>query len=313
MASQLEIPILNPLKFVAVNPIQPARYFTKFSDDYLFEDTIYDWQENVHRYQPWQIGDVIPLQLTSNFEPLLIEIQDPYGNTNLGQNFTKKRANKYAPGSALYETSLVTTDLKAGLYRAILTPAGNLTYQQKSEWFYLCPDNYRTVLVEYFNVRFHGDVVFETGIKFAFRFPGFFDDKEPGSMDVLYADQELDQVQLSSRPYTAKTLYLGHGNGVPFWMAEKMNWAFSCSNVSLDGKLFAKADGAKWTSFVQEGSAVKGYAIDVRQGINRASRIVNPQIDITKKITLVYNIDQSVFGSMAPTGGTIVTPIISTE
>lgn len=313
MANQLEIPLLNPLKYVAVNPDAHPEYNTKFSDDYLFEETIYDWQEFAHRYLPVRTGDPIPHQFTSNFAPILVELVDCLGNIFVSQNATQVRSNKYNPGFFLYESNINTAGLPDGLYRSLITPAGSLPDQQKSEWFYIAAKQPHTVLIKYFNNRYHEDVVFETGIVFSIRVPGFFEYKAPGSLDVLYADQVLDQVQLSSRPFNNKTFYMGDGSGVPPWMIEKMNYAFSCSNVTFDGKLLAKADSAKWTEFAQDGSAVKGYAIDVRDGINRASRIINPSLDPTKKISLLYNMDQSVFGNVAATGGTIVTPITAVE
>lgn len=313
MSNQLEIPILNSFKYVPVNPAAHPEYNTKFNDDYIFEDTIYDWQEFTHRFQPVRTGDKFPHQFTSNFAPILLQLVDCNGNVFISQNAMQVRANKYNPGFYLYETTIDTTGLPDGLYRALITPGGSVPDQQKSEWLYIAANQPHTIAAQYFNNRYHGDVVFETGIVFLLRLPGFFEYKAPGSIDVLYADQVLDQVQLSSRLFNNKTLYIGDGSGVPPWMIEKMNFAFSCSNVTFDGKLLAKADSAKWTEFAQDGSAVKGYAIDVRDGINRSSRIINPSIDPTKKITLLYFTDNSVFGSMAPTGGTIVTPITATE
>lgn len=313
MANQLEIPILNPLKWVPVYPDANTSYYTKWEEDHIFEDTLYDWQEKVHMYQPWMAGDVIVQQMTSNFNPLLIQIVDSLGNILISQNMTAVRANKYNPGFYLYECRLDSTTLAPGLYKGLLTPGGSLPDQLKTEWFYVCPSNYRTVLVTYYNIRYHGDVVFETGIQFNFRVPAFFDDKVPSSLDTLYTDQDLNTVQLSSKPSKQKTFYLGIGNGVPPWMVEKMNWALSCSNTVFDNKLFAKTDSAKWTDYPQEGTKLRGYSIDLQPGINRPSLIYNPTIDTTKKITLMYNIDQSIMGSMAPTGGTIVFPITSIE
>lgn len=313
MSSQLEIPLINPLKFVKVNPAARPQYFTKFAADNLFEDTIYDWQEKKTRYQPWLKTDILPLQMSSNFQPIKMDLKDNLNRTFFTQNLSQNRANKYLPGSSLYESHFDLSALPNGLYKWVLTPGNSIADQERSEWFYLCNDAKNTVLIEYFNLRFHADVVFETGITFRFRMPGFFDDKEPGSQDTLYQDQNLDQVQLDSKPFETFTFYLGQGGGVPYWFVQKMNWIISCSNVSYDGMLLRKAASAKWTAFSQEDSPVKGYAIDLMPGINRASRIINPTIDTTKKITLIYNIDQSVMGSMAPTGGTIVTPIISVE
>lgn len=313
MSNQLEISVLNPQKWVPVTPDAHPEYNTKFSDDYIFEDTIYDWQEKTHRYQPVRIGDPLISQFSANFAPILMQLIDCNGNVVISQNATAVRSNKYVPGYFLYENIFDTAGLPDGVYKSLITPGGSVPDEQKSEWLYIAANQPNTVLVNYFNNRYHGDVVFETGIVFSLRVPGFFESKAPGSIDVLYADQVLDQTQLSSRTFRNKTFYLGDGGGVPPWMVEKMNDAFSCSNVTFDGKLLAKADGAKWTEFAQEDSAVKGYAIDVRDGINRTSRIINPSLDPNKKIALVYNIDRSVFGNVAPTGGTIVTPITSVE
>lgn len=313
MANQLELPLLNNFVWVPVNPNQPAKYNTKFAEDWNFEETIYDWQEKTTRYMPVRAGDVYPQQFTANFAPILIEIVDCLGNVWFSANASQVRANKYVPGSFLYQVILDTTALPRGLYKGLLTPGGSLADQWKTNWFYVDAEQPHTVLWEYYNNRFHGDVVFETGIKFAMRLPGFFEEKAPGSIDTLYSDQILNQTQLSSRPYELMTHYIGDGGGVPYSWIVKANWAFSCSNVKIDGKLWAKSDGAKWNPFNQEFSRVQGYSIDMRPGINRASRIINPTIDTTKKITLVSYIEGSVFGSIDNSGGTIVTPIINVE
>lgn len=313
MANQLEVPAIIGLHYVPLNPDQDPAYETRWDEDYIFEDTIYDWQEHIHRFQPVKIGDKIPLQMTANFAPLLHYLEDCAGNQYLTANFSPIRANKYAPGSFLYELTIDTLSLPEGLYRSILVPASDIQDALKSEWMHVAAVQPNTVRIDYYNIRYHADIVFETGIKLSFRVRGSFEDKAPGSIDVLYADQILNQTQLSSRTFTNKTFYLGDGGGEPIWVPEKMNQAFSCSHVLFDGKLLSKADGAKWNEFAQENTRVKGWSIDVRPGINRTSRIVNPTIDPTKKLTFVAYIDGSVFGSIDNSGGNIVTPIINVQ
>ncbi len=307
--NQLEIPILNPLHFVPVTPNTSAAYNTKYFDDYLFEDTLYEFQQSDRFYLPIQNTDIRSFQFTSNFIPIQMQLVDANGHVFLTVNASQIRANKYNPGYYVYEATINFAGYPEGAYRFLLTPGGDATAQQKTEWFFITPKFENSVLIEYFNSRFHGDVVFETGIKFAIRVPGFIDWNEPGSQDQLYVDQEFNQSQLSSKPFSGIKLYVGDGSGVPQWLIEKINYAFSCNTVSIDGKLFAKQDQTKWTPFVQEDRGLKGYAIDLRLGINRASKIINPSIDPNKKIAFSYQVDQSVFGDVSNTAGSIVIPI----
>jgi hypothetical protein len=308
--NQIEIPFINPLHWIPVNPNQPRQYYTKYAYDWAFEDTLYNWQETLTRYRPVRCGDPIKNQFTANFGSILIQCVDCMGNVVYSQNATQVRANKYLPGYFLYQFSCDTTGFPPGrLYRFLMIPSGDTADEQKTEWLYVDTEQPNTILWEYWHNRYHEDVVFETGIVFSMRLPGFFEEKAPGSVDVIYTDQVLNNTQLSSRPLENQTLYIGDGGGVPYSWILKANMAFTCLNVKLDNFLWAKSDGAKWNEFAQEGTRVKGYSIDLRPGLNRASRIINPMIDTTKKITFVSQIDGSVFGSIDNSGGTIVTPV----
>lgn len=309
MANQLEIPILNWLHFVPVNPNTPAQYNTRYFDDYLFEDTFYEFQETKNFFLPVQNNDIRPFQFTSNFNPIQLDLINSKGKTVFTVNASPVRANKYQPGFYVYEATINFATYPEDGYRFLLTPGGDSSAQLKSQWFFISTLCNNTVLIEYFNSRFHGDVIFETGIKFALRVPGFIEWMAPGSQDQLYRDQEFNQSQLSSKPFRAMKFYVGDGSGVPPWLIDKINYAFGCNNVSIDGKLVAKQDGTKWTEFAQEDSPVKGYAIDLFEGLNRASKIINPGIDPNKKIAFSYQVDQSVFGDVSNTAGSIVIPI----
>lgn len=310
--NQLEIPVLNPLHFVDVTPTQSALYNTHYYEDYLFEDTIFFHLEQKRFFQIYRIGDSIKLQMTSNFAPLFLEVQNEYGQVVFSANMSQVRENKYEPGSFLYELTIALSGsaFPAGWFRAFLTPGGNTAAKQKSEWFCLQTDQDPTVLVEYYNNKYHGDVIFETGIKFSMRVPGFVESNAPGSKDILYQDQVLDNTQLSSKPFRNFTFWVGDGTGVPPWLIDKLNFAFSCSNVYLDGKLFAKSSGG-WEETTEEGDPLKGYSLKIQPGINRSSKIINPGIDPNKKITFVSQIAADVFGSVDSQGGNITIPVTS--
>jgi hypothetical protein len=309
MAGELAISYLNPLAFVPVTDPNPVQYRSKFYDDYQFADTIAFFQEKVDFMQLWQTTDTIKLQMTSNFAPILLDAQDDAGVSHYTVNMSQVRANKYQPGFYLYEATIPCSAIGKGHFRFILTPGGSAADRQKSEWFCIQDDQEPTILVEYFNKRYHADVVFETGILFSLRIPAFIEAMAPGSLDTLYTDQIYNQTQLSSRPYDNYTLWVGDGHGVPPWLIKKLNFALSCSNVTFDGKLLTKADSGKWSETTQEGYPMKGYSTALVPGINRSSRLIMPTVDTNKKVSIVYNIASNVFGSVDSQGGNVVTPI----
>lgn len=313
MSNTLYIPESNPLHFVPVTPnISPA-YNTKFYDDYLFADTIRDFEEQEPFYQPWQKNDTIFLQFQANFSPIQLDVQDCNLNTLLSLTCTQVRANKYLPGWFVYQAALSLSSLPDQKVRVLLTPGEDPTAAQKSEWIELSTIIVNTVFCEYFNSRFHGDVVYETGIKFGLRIPGFLNKTAPGSEDQLYKDQVLNQTLLSGKPFKNWKLFVGDGSGVPEWMIEKVNVAFCCNNVKIDGRLFAKLDGTKWTEFTEDKKRLTGYSIELLPGLNRSSKIVNTSVDPNIKMIIQYNLDAGIWGDTSANAGENTTAMLSYE
>lgn len=314
MANQLEIPYINPLHFVPVNAPNPARFATKYYDDYLFEDTILGFEEKTKFFIPWHIDDTIKLQMTSNFAPLQMQLQDTQGNIIDSTNMTQVRANRYNPGFYLYEyTFALSAAPDLGCYRYILIPGGSVPDSFKSEWFRLTDDPSDTMLLTAFNSRYHADVVFETGIVFELRVPGYIIHSAPASQDVMYKDQILNPTQLSSKAYRNAQLFAGDGGGVPMWVIDKINQFMTCDNFAADGFLWAKGDSPKWTEYTNDDYTMKGYSMPITPGLNRSSKIYNPSIDTSKKLIIGYNLASNVFGSVDSQGGNITTPITDVE
>jgi uncharacterized protein (DUF697 family) len=53
--------------------------------------------------------------------------------------------------------------------------------------------------------------------------------------------------------------------------------------------------------------------LKVQEGINRASKIVGVDVDSSKKLLIVYQIDGTVFGDLSEQAGSNLVPIISSE
>lgn len=313
--SDLYIPILNPLQFVDVNPTQDTTlYATRHIDDFLFSDQIYKFQNKIPFFQQWVSGDIIKLQFESDFSPIQLDMEDLYGRIITGKSAvaTQVRANKYIPGLYVYEASLGLTDLGVGPYRYIATPANNLLKSQKSEWFTLLPNPTGTLLLTYYNDTFQGDVLFETGIQFSIRVPGYIEYMAPGNKMIVYENQPLNQTLVNGRRFRNIALHIGDGSGVPPWLIDKINAALTCNNFMLDNKPFAILDG-KWSEEGDPDMQLKGYTINLREGLNRSSKIVTGSGDPNMKITIINNIDGRLFGDVSSNSGETVVQILSQE
>lgn len=313
--SSLYIPILNPLQFVDVVPTQDTTlYATRHIDDFLFKDQIYKFQNKIPFLQQWVSGDIIRLQFESDYAPLQLDMTDQYGRIVTGKSAvaTQVRANKYLPGMYVYEATLSLTGLGRGPYRYLLTPAATPDKQQKSEWFTLLPDPSGTLALIYFNTTFQGDVLFETGIQFTIRVPGYIEYMAPGNKIVVYENQPLNQTVVSGRRFRNIALHIGDGSGVPPWLIDKINASLTCDNWLLDNKPFAVVDG-KWSEAGDPDMQLKGFTASLREGLNRSSKIVTGTGNPNMKITVVNNIDGRLFGDVSANSGETVIQILDQQ
>lgn len=315
MSSQLYIPIQNPLQFVDVNPTQDTTiYATRHIDDFLFEDQIYKFQNKIPWFQPWVNEDIIRLQFESNYFPLQLDMYDQFGRIIVGKSasMTVKRTNRYLPGFNVLEAALSLTGLNAGPYRYICTPGGNPDKAQKSEWFTILPNPTDTIRLDYFNSTYHEDVLYETGIVFSLRIPGYIEYDAPGNKIVTFENQTLNQTVVSGRRFRQIILHVGDGSGVPPWLIDKINSAMTCDNCAFDNKLLAFVDG-KWSPEGDKDTQLKGFSTSLRENLNRASKIVTADFDPNKKITLIANIEGRLFGDVSANAGETVIRILDQE
>lgn len=295
-----------------VNPPSSPLYATKHIDDWLFKDQIYKFQEKILFLQPWLSQDIIKLQFESNYAPIQLDLYDQYGRRQTGYSAsaTQVRANKYLPGFSVYEASLTLAGLGRGPYRYIVTPGNDSTKAQKSEWFNIAPTYDRTILLKYWNTYAHGDVLFETGIQFTIRIPGYIEYDAPGNKVVVFENQPLNQTLVSGRRFRQIILHVGDGSGVPPWMIDKVNAAWCCNNVELDNKPMALTDG-KWNVSGEDDNPLKAYSMNIREGLNRSSKIVTGDSDPLKKITIISNIDGRLFSDVSANAGETVIQILN--
>lgn len=313
----LYIPHINPVKFYAVDRANIDAYFTRHFDDYPFDERLYDWQDPVQFTQLWQTTDIIKLQFESNFDPLIVELIDENGDAVITLASLTGLPNQYIDGLFSYEAEMSLATVPQGCYKLKLTAgSGDEQTVYLSDWQHVNEGPYEksTLLLTYKHSRFHEDVLFETGIEFQFRLPGYIGALKPGNVREAYRDQKQNPSILSSRTLRGFPVFFGDEFGLPDDVIDKLNRIWGCDSVQIDGKYFA-ADSAEF-EFVEIDNfryPKRGVKLQVVEGINRASSIFSPTTDTSKRLMYAIAVDRKVWGDTSNQGSTNTVPIINIE
>lgn len=309
MPAEIIYPDLNPIKMVLINPVQLPQYLTRHLEDYRFHEQQHpDEGEEFKWYdQPWQSSDIIPFQFESNFDPIQIDLVDCYDVAWNTLNAAQKMENKWEPGKYVYEALMDISAVPEGRYWVKMTFGSEVMI---SEPMMIKAKHPSTIRYDYKHKRFHGDVIFETGIVFCFRVKGRLGKLIPGSKDTVYEDEPLNPTLLTSRPF--RTFPLMHKN-IPDWVVDRINLIWTCSDVLVDNKSFAKSGESKMELIEEENYPMRTLIMNVREGINRGSRIIQPTVDTSKRLVVVHNIEGKLFGDITNPGSSNVIPVTGIE
>lgn len=315
MSNQLYIPFLNPIRFYDVNKAVFDQYLTKHFEDHPYADQILPWQEAAKYAQKWQTSDVIALQFPANFGPLNIDLIGKYGEVVPGGSFVgvQKGAHLDIPGLYIYEFSISLASIPPGCYHWRLSNGNFEELHMVSEPQLIKELHPHSVYIQYKNSRFAGDIIFETGIMFNFRVEGSFGFLQPSANIEAYEDQKANPEILSARPFRIFPLVIGGTFGVPDWVVDLFNLIWCCNYVLVDGKEFARSGEAQLSFNVIENYPMRGVTIELREGINRGSKIISPNVNTNMLLMVAYNIDTRLFGNYAAGSSSNLIPIVSTE
>lgn len=309
MANNIYIPRLNPVSFYDRNPNQPLQYSSRHMDDWMFEN---QHESHAAYRQKWTVHDNVRFQFESNFAAIQLNVIDCNEQVIVTHNAVQRKINKFIPGYYVYEINFSMGSLTPGVYWFQLVLGG--TKKMISEPQEVAEELPNTMLFEYFNSRFHGDVLFETNIRFSFRVEMLMRKFEPGTESTMYRDQRLNPTVLTSTPFRSWELYIGRKSGVPDWVAERINWIFSCDNVLIDGKPYAVLDDSTLEPLENDpGYPLRVFTMQVQEGINRASKIVGVDIDISKKLLIGLPLDSTIHGDLSENAGSSIVIIQGVE
>lgn len=294
----IDIPLLNPVRFVPLGSTA-----INFDSDWYYNQ-IRSFETRIPYYQKWVFGDIVKLQVLSNFAPVTIDLIDCTGKSLNTYSFSDKPTTLINPGYTVYECTFSVPTVDEGVYYFLLNAGvaspvpGESTLERfisEPQLFSVNKEN--TILFEYKHHYNKFDVVFQTGILFGFRIEAIVGALDPQSKDTVWEDQPLNLRTIDSIPYRHFKLTIGDAYGVPDWVVDRMNRIMSCSTVLFDGRQYTKADGAKWESNQADFYPMRGWKIDVRETNNRYSLRAENNNSPAEQFAVVYNIETKAFGT----------------
>lgn len=308
------IPFLNPLRFYREDRADSPVYHTRHFDDWTYEERLKPWQQRAGYHQPWQTTDIINLQFESMFDPITVELIDKYGRVYISLPTITGLPNRFLANTFSYQAQMSLAGLDTGCYyvRISLSTGPSIIYLRSACLLISAEPLKDTILIEYWSNRAHGDVLFETGIKFQVRVAAQFGFLIPGGTRETYSDQRANPYVLNGRNFRSFELFIGYDYGLPDDMIDLITDIWSCQNVTIDGKPFAVLD-IKDEFITVDRYPKRSMKLEVREGINRASRPFSITTDTNKKIASTIIVSPKVFGDTANQGSSNAVPVINVE
>lgn len=243
---------------IKISPTNPIRFKNSLPYDFIHDD--FD-----EYCQKFTTSDKTSVQVISDEEnpPVLTLRSSPDGLEVATYTLNAAAENiTIDEGFKVYEIEILFSAIGEGYYYF------EFNSEQYSNVIHVKDHHEDTVLIKYRNSYNNFGVIFDTGIVFHLRVEGEIRDYEPRSNNEIYNDQLMNAAKLYSLPYNIFTFYVGQHNGLPDFMLDMVNRAFSCDMIKIDDDWFEKTDGAEWQVFRTPEYDLSGMSITVMPAIN---------------------------------------------
>lgn len=308
MANIVTYPAINPLQFYKQVPSTDDRYNSRLFDNWYFSDTILPFEQRVDWHQPWQLSDVLHLQLHSNYGPVVLKLYKENGTLVDTIVFTQIIQNFNDPTLFVYEVDVDMSGYDEGCYYFTITFGSPVTFTMQSEKIWLAENIEGAVQVEYSHPSFREDMIFETGIQPKARIPGVLKFKGPASKNTIYEDQPMNLQMIRSVNYRIWTLEIGYGKGIPDYFADKIDRILGCRTLLIDGVAYTKLEGSLEPSGVED-YPMRGWRIDLRPTTNRAAVHYSEGEPAGRQVAVMVNVDSKGFGTDTGGSETVITDV----
>lgn len=311
MSNEIFASRLCPLQIVPLNPTFDGRFHYRPINSTLFKQTLREYHQKSSCYIPVQNNDgFIPLQIFSgSISPITVNLYTCDASLVSSTELTEIAMDALKAPMKCFEGNIDISTLDEGKYYLTVTPGTSgavFTTEKiwvKEDW----PD---TVFIQYKHSVNKLSMIFSTGYAPQMRVHGTIDDYTPYDRATEYEDEPANIQMIDGIPYDTTRLYLGYSSAVPDWVIQKMNFIMLLDTTVIEGVQWSRngAD-AKWEKNATPGNPLKYWSLEIREAKN-SDGISGLPSDDTSDILLVYNIENSGFGS--DSGDTTVTQVTET-
>lgn len=302
MANVVYDSFINPVKFHPLDNVQPDQYVSRFMDDWAFRRTIQPWDQKVCFYQPWGQYDAVKIQYTSNVNPIILRLYDENGFLVHTQAMSTLQQDELRPTYYIRQIQINLSAFAPGKYFFTRDITGALMYSEPFEIKDIAQDEIDledqdpTLYIEFSHYEPYQEIKFFAPFEGAIRVPGIIQYKQPGSKDNIYEDQRLNQTMINAVPYRIQELIIGGNYGVPPYFIDKIARIQGCSDTKYDGRLLTKNTGADFEPTGVQDYPMKGWAIEMREKLNRDSMIIENDVIIEGLAAAAIIMDNKGFG-----------------
>lgn len=300
MANIINLPFINPYKFVVETLTIDDKYNTAPFDDAFVDNQILEWQQQSVYYQKVQNNDGIYFQFNSNYGPVSCVLVN-CNNTVVATGIITPVVSTYFKvpfvGYNCFIDISNTSTITEGIYYIKLS-VGSPSTIILSEPLYIKEKHKNTMLFEYSNDSNAFDVIFQNKEIFSLRCEAAMLGFQPGSSEVVYEDEPANLTTLSAYPFRTWKLKIGEAKGVTDWLIDKINRLLSCNTVKIDGKHYTKNEGSKLEPNGKDEIITKGWIIELRESKARTSSTIINDTPQNDSIVIAYPADSSLFGGV---------------
>jgi hypothetical protein len=265
--------------------------------------------------QVWQTTDIIKLQFSATFDPIIIELlneEDFVIRSWVGLN---RVPNREFPALYIYEFALSLANLDTGCYRfRRKLGSGEQMVIEYTRCQYISatpiPD---TLYIEYRNSRFTKDVLFETGIKFGIRLFGYidYDKMTKEKKEEGYRNQKFTSTKTASKSAKVVPVYIGDELGNPAEITNLFEEIVSLDEVTYDGAYFTLPPDKEIEYTEENGYRMRGMKAEMEPGLTRYSRRTKVNTDSQKRLMFAIAVDQQAISDLTGQGNNNVVPIFN--
>jgi hypothetical protein len=294
----------NMLSISNLNPLQAIKYDVTLDPKYHHTDITDDAFENRHPtfikrpqyFQKWQTTDTIKLQhITAGLGQLILKMYNADGTLVDSFDFEFVSIPTVLSPYQVQQLSIPLTGIDDGFYCFVLEVTGAETPLAIYECVQIADDFPETVLIEYSSSYNLLNGYFDSW-KPMIRVESWMGIWKPDSNFTDYEDELKDIELLHAVPSAIRTLIVGKPQGIPDWMALKINEILLLNRCYIENTRYTRTADSKFEEVFTQGYTMPYYKTTIAKAINDSSLTIDDANIPQLPVAMIASLDGNAFG-----------------